>query len=66
MRLQEPALQMNPHSARPPAIEPVEQFLVLLFLRRYISYCARRGQFAQMQGAAMLHREVAAAWPRNA
>jgi hypothetical protein len=57
------------HSAHLPVIEqrPVEQssiddalerFLVLLFLRRYVTYCARRRRFAQMEGAARLHREI--------
>src|SRR5690349_13412808 len=59
-RLQEPALQINPHLEQPPAIDAAERFLVALFLRRYVTYCARRRKFTQMQGAAKLHREVAA------
>jgi hypothetical protein len=30
-----------------------------LFLRRYITYYARRKRYAATQGAAVLHREVA-------
>jgi hypothetical protein len=32
--------------------------LVGLFLRRYVTYCARRRRYAEMQGAVRLHREV--------
>jgi|KBSMisStandDraft_5_1062788.scaffolds.fasta_scaffold857725_2 hypothetical protein len=42
-----------------PAIDPAEAFLLAVFLRRYITYCARRGRFAAMSGAAMLHRQLA-------
>ena len=38
--------------------DPLECFLVLLFLRRYVTYCARRRRFAQMEGAARLHAEI--------
>ena len=42
-----------PPVEQPPPIEDrLERFLVLLFLRRYFSYCARR--FAGMNGAARL------------
>jgi hypothetical protein len=34
--------------------------MLLLFLRRYVTYCARRRRYAQMQGAARLHRKIAA------
>jgi len=57
-RLSEPPPMVGPHLERPPAIDAVERFLVALFLRRYVTYCARRGRFAQMQGAAQLRREV--------
>ena len=56
--LSEPPPTVNPHLERPPAIDVVERYLVALFLRRYVTYCARRGRFAQMQGAARLRREV--------
>ena len=41
-----------------PAIDAVEVFLVRLFRRRYIAYCARRKRFAAMNGAARLFAEV--------
>ncbi len=48
---------------RPPELQPVvdalEAFLVQLFLRRYITYCARRHRFAAMNGAARLYRDLA-------
>src|SRR4030095_16540399 len=48
---------------RPPELQPVmdalEAFLVRAFLRRYITYCARRGKYAAMHGAARLFAEVA-------
>jgi len=57
-RLSEPPPSVNPHLEGPPTIDAVERYLVALFLRRYVTYCARRGRFAQMQGAARLRREV--------
>jgi hypothetical protein len=33
---------------------------VLVFLRRYVTYCARRRRFAQMEGAARLHGKIVA------
>ena len=50
--------QINPHLERPPAIDSVECFLTTLFLRRYVTYCARRRYYAQMQGAARLLSEI--------
>jgi hypothetical protein len=58
-RLEEVAPQISPHLERPPAIDSFERVLALLFLRRYVTYCARRGRLAQMQGAAVLYRQVA-------
>src|SRR2546423_155939 len=40
--------------------DDIERFLVLLFLRRYITRCARRRNFPQMNGAAKLFRKVMA------
>jgi hypothetical protein len=57
-RLDEVAPQINPHFERPPAIDSVERFLTLLFLRRYVTYCARRRKYAAMNGAAALLREI--------
>ena len=45
---------------RGPGLDRDERYLVLLFLRRYISYKARRSSFAQMLGAAQLFTEVRA------
>ena len=53
-------LELQPHLAMPPRIDPTERYLLQLFLRRYVTWCARRGRFKQMQGAAHLHREVSA------
>jgi len=52
--------ELQPHRATPPAIDAVEASLVQLFLRRYITYCARRRRFAAMNGAARLFAEVSA------
>jgi hypothetical protein len=41
-----------------PLLVEDERALVLLFLRRYVAYCARRRRFAQMEGAARLYRKV--------
>ena len=57
-RLSEQAPQSNPHLERPPALDTVERFLTTLFLRRYVTYCARRGRYAQMQGSARLPETV--------
>jgi hypothetical protein len=48
-----------------PAVDPAslcepERFLLLVFLRRYVTYCARRRSFAAMSGAARLHAAIAA------
>lgn len=43
-----------------PSVDAAERFLLCLFLRRYVTWCARRRRFAAMQGAARLHREVCA------
>ena len=50
--------QINPHLERPPEIDPAERFLTTLFLRRYVTYCARRRRFAEMQGGARLLSEI--------
>jgi nitrogen fixation/metabolism regulation signal transduction histidine kinase len=38
--------------------DALERALVLAFLRRYVTWCARRGRYAQMNGAARLLRSV--------
>ena len=54
MRMSEPPLEMQPHLAQPPAVDAFEAFLATLFLRRYVTYCARRRIYARMNGAARL------------
>jgi hypothetical protein len=41
----------------PLAIDATGRFLVQLFLRRYVTWCARRRRFKQVQGAARLFAE---------
>lgn len=41
-----------------PAVTDDKRFLLSLFLRRYVTWCARTRRFAAMQGAAHLYREV--------
>jgi hypothetical protein len=49
----------QPPVEQPPPIEDqLEHFLMRVFLRRYVTYCARRRRFAQMEGAARLHGEI--------
>jgi hypothetical protein len=43
-----------------PALDDVERFLVLVFLRRYVTYCTRHRRFAQTNGAARLFAKVRA------
>ena len=63
--LEEPPPDRGPTPDLPPVEEPpliedqIERFLVLLFLRRYVTWCARCRRFAQMEGATDLHRQVA-------
>ena len=54
----EKPLGLQPQLAMPPEIDAAERFLVRLFLRRYVTWCARRQRFAQMQGAARLHEQI--------
>ncbi len=51
-RRSEPSLQLHPN------MDGAEVLLVRLFLPRYVTYCARRGRYAQMNGAANLFREI--------
>ena len=44
-----------------PDLDPDERFLIAVFLRRYVTFCARTGRFGQMAGAARLYRAIAAA-----
>ncbi len=56
----EPPPELHPHLAAPPAIDSAEVLLVQLFLRRYVTWCARHRRFAAMTGAARLHAELGA------
>ena len=51
-------LEMHPHWEAPPAIDPLEQFMVQTFLRRYATWCVRSRRYAAAQGAAALHTEL--------
>jgi hypothetical protein len=53
-----PPVELQPQRAQPPGLDSLEAFLVATFLRRYITYCARRRRFAAMQGVAALLGEV--------
>src|SRR6476660_8560181 len=55
MRIEEPPPELQPHLAQPPTIDEREALLAMLFLRRYVTYCARRRRYSQMQGAANLY-----------
>ena len=66
MRIEERPPELQPHVAKPPRIDEPEALLVALFLRRYVTYCARRKRYSQMQGAARLLRSVAATFASNA
>jgi hypothetical protein len=57
-RFSETSPELQPHLTKPLAIDVVESFLVRLFLRRYVTYCARRRRFASMNGAARLFAEI--------
>jgi hypothetical protein len=41
-----PARAAAPTIDRTPTLAADERYLVLLFLRRYVRYCARRGRYA--------------------
>jgi hypothetical protein len=59
--------ELRRYSERPPELQPAidakEAFLLAMFLRRYVTYCARRHRFAAMNGAARLLRELGRAEP---
>jgi hypothetical protein len=52
MRLEEPSPDMQP------VVVDAERPLLCLFLRRYVTWCARARHFARMDAAAALHRQV--------
>jgi hypothetical protein len=54
--------ELRRYTERPPELQPAidttEAFLLAVFLRRYVTYCARRRKFAAMNGAAHLFVEL--------
>ena len=64
--MEEPQSELQPHLAKPPAIDELEAFLATLFLRRNVTYCTRRKRYSQVQGAARLLRSVTATAVSNA
>lgn len=60
VRMFEPAPEIKPHLDRPRSIDATGRFLATLFLRRYVTYCARRRPLPEIQGAERLLAEIAA------
>ena len=68
VRMFNPASKLIPHAElmrledRAPDMQPLvadaERRLLCIFLRRYVTWCARARRYARMQGAAALHREI--------
>jgi hypothetical protein len=58
------AAELRRYSERPPELQPtidaIEGFLLAVFLRRYVTYCARSGRYAAMNEAARLFDEIRA------
>jgi hypothetical protein len=56
--------ELRRYSERPPDLQPAvdaaEAFLLTVFLRRYVTCCARRGSYAAMNWAARLFAEIRA------
>ena len=54
--------ELRRYTERPPELGPVidsaEKFLLGVFVRRYVTFCARRRRFAAMNGAARLYRNL--------
>jgi hypothetical protein len=61
--LTEKPLGLQPHLAMPPAIDATERFLMRLFLRRYITWCARRIRGNARRGVIDLSRSASSAVP---
>jgi hypothetical protein len=53
-----PVDRLEPHPHRRKGLDADERYFVLLFLRRYVTWCARRRRYVQMQGAARLFRAL--------
>jgi hypothetical protein len=49
---------LEPQPDMAPAIDAIAVLLARVFLRRYVTWCARRRQFAAMNGAARLHNSL--------
>jgi hypothetical protein len=56
---------LRPYNERPPELAPTidaaVSFLLAVFLRRYVTYCARLGEYAAMNAAARLFADIKAA-----
>ena len=67
MRSGPTALKLAPagNLERAPGLAAAERWLVLLFLSRNVTWCARCRGFAQMQGAALLHKDIAQSAERD-
>jgi hypothetical protein len=50
----------EPPVEAPATLDGLERFLLIVFLRRYVTYCARRRRFAAMNGATRLFAELKA------
>ena len=57
-QMAEQAPEMQPHLARPPAIDGLKAFWAALFLPWYVTHRARLRRYSQMRGASQLHREI--------
>jgi hypothetical protein len=51
-------IDVNAQLLEPTAIDTREAWFVRIFLRRYVTWCARRRRFAAMSGAARLARAL--------
>jgi len=47
-----------PHLDMEPVLDECERLIVRVFLRRYVTYCARRKRYAAMEGATQLWRAM--------
>ncbi len=61
----DPPPELSPHLV-PLRVDATERFLLRVFLRRYITYCARRRRFKQMQGAARPHANLRLSFSESA
>ena len=54
MRVAEPPPELQPHLGKRPLWTIPKRFLAAVFLRRYVTYRAKRERYTQMEGAARL------------